>query len=467
MIHALEISSIGFLAISFLIIFYLKKQYQDLGYKLNSNLMLIYAVAILALSGVIIILVGTSQIIFSFAVAFALIISVSNPVTSIAFLLSLLIIRPWELMDGTENYLSVMVKLSAGLSIASWIFKRIKTKDPFILWNTPILILTFLFAWIFFCQCFSLSPLQKIKDTFDTISPVIVICFLICNSTQSRKDIDLFERSILISVCTICFISLINFISNDSFGDPTFRLSGPGMMGNPNDLAALVSIALPIAILGSFKKSKIYSFLKICIILILFISLISTQSRGAILAIGLMGFAWLIFVYKGKLITKSIIGALLLITISVLPLFITREDKELSVSQTSRLNYVTVGFRMLRASPIVGFGINGYEDNYERFTDNFTEFGLRTAHSSWVLMMAEAGLPGLILFISFFISIFIRAIRLSAFFPELVISLVGYGLSMTFLSHTYLLFPYLLCSLILGADSFNRSPKITKLSHSI
>ncbi|MCB0319568.1 MAG: DUF4091 domain-containing protein, partial [Bdellovibrionales bacterium] len=128
-----------------------------------------------------------------------------------------------------------------------------------------------------------------------------------------------------------------------------------------------------------------------------------------------------------------------------------RGADDLEGSSSSRMNYVIAGLRMAATSPIVGVGVDRYPDLYEVFTPAFIEWGKRTAHSSWILVLAELGLPGLFLFSGIYVSSFREAYRARGVHPEYLMTLIGYGMVMSLLSHAYIFLPYLLFGLISGA----------------
>src|SRR5262249_30094375 len=134
---------------------------------------------------------------------------------------------------------------------------------------------------------------------------------------------------------------------------------------------------------------------------------------------------------------------------------LARQQGDLAGSTSSRLSYAIAGLNMAIHNPILGVGFG----NYPKFFESYAppggmefEWGERTAHSSWVLALAEDGFLGLLLIAWLFFSVFKTSWGLRREFPELMSSLVGYGVAMSFLSHTYTFFPYLLFGLVLAAS---------------
>ena len=185
------------------------------------------------------------------------------------------------------------------------------------------------------------------------------------------------------------------------------------------------------------------------VLLFLCVSIWLTQSRGALVAVFLMGFAWWVLSKEQKGKNKQRVAVFFFIAIPLLlSFFIFRTEGDLNGSQSSRLNYVLTGLRMLKSSPLVGIGLDQYPELYESFTYSFEEYGKRTAHSSWVLAFSESGLLGFGLYLAIFIFSFIDAMSIRKNHPEYLLALIGYGVTMSLLSHTYLFLPYLILSLI-------------------
>jgi O-antigen ligase len=106
-------------------------------------------------------------------------------------------------------------------------------------------------------------------------------------------------------------------------------------------------------------------------------------------------------------------------------------------------------------NPVFGVGYEAYEENFERYaTEILFEWGHRTAHNSWILALAELGLIGFLLYIAIYVTSIQSAIRIFETSPEFLTALAGYGAAMTFLSHTYLLYPYFLFGLVGAARRF-------------
>ena len=113
-------------------------------------------------------------------------------------------------------------------------------------------------------------------------------------------------------------------------------------------------------------------------------------------------------------------------------------------------------------NPVFGVGFWGFNQNFAAYAidgDTGSEGTHMTAHSSWVQIMAETGFMGLFLFLGLWLYALKRAHSIRRSEPEYFMSLVGYGVTISFLSHAYLLFPYILCALAITQASLARSEK--------
>jgi O-antigen ligase len=179
-----------------------------------------------------------------------------------------------------------------------------------------------------------------------------------------------------------------------------------------------------------------------------------SQSRGAMLALAAQalmagylkshGKKWL-----GTLLLGGLLGTGYLVALKAIP----RDSGEMAASSESRITYWKTAVNMTLHHPLFGVGFDQYPDNYDAYSIGTKyEWGRRTAHSSWFLAFAESGIPGGILFVSFFIAVLRTAWRHRQGRPEQLYALVGYGVAMSFLSHTYGMYLYLLAGLILASD---------------
>jgi O-antigen ligase len=178
-----------------------------------------------------------------------------------------------------------------------------------------------------------------------------------------------------------------------------------------------------------------------------------TRSRGTMLAVLAQFFVLRAVRSKkkarlGLILTAGLLGAGYYGLLSLVP----RDMGEMDASQGSRLTFWKSAVNMAVHNPVLGVGYNQYPDNYMSYAvGTIYERGRRTAHSSWFLALAESGFPGFFLFCAFFVSVARIAWRNRVKRPGQLYAAAGYGVAMSFLSHTYSLYYYILMALVLAS----------------
>ena len=297
--------------------------------------------------------------------------------------------------------------------------------------------------------------------TFTEFSKVVILYFLFVLIIDSEKK---FKITIFLIVF-LTFLLAIQGIQqfNTGYGwagqpmvmDNTAnagRITWISIFGDPNDLGLTLVIAIGILIAFLFGKVKFITRIFIIPILgYILYALYLTNSRGAFLS--LMAVVFFYFVRRTKkFLLGGIIGALFVFLIfafgpSRMALMSTDE-----ASAYNRADAWYYGIQLTKHNPIFGVG-------YRMFQEDFP----MTAHNSFVLVMAEAGLLGLFLWVGLFYSS-LKGLalveknneRLKNYSYGLQSALVGFGAAAFFLSRLYIILPYMLFAL--SASLANISP---------
>gem|GEM_PF-713971 len=409
------------------------------------------SIPIVMLSALFALFLGVGNIVLACALALGIGLSVLHPVAATSFFVAILLTRPWEAIPQ-NHLLMALPRLMAVLTVLTWLVYAIRLRKTHVVWNFPCWCYATFVIWLFFCCLFSRSMTTSLSFFSDTFLPITVIAFLITNVISKREDVELFSRTLVISVLGVISVAVYTTIQDYSIDPSFFRLHARGMWGNANDLAALMVIILPIALAPLLQRKKGASATLVSLALGIFIlvSLLWSQSRGAQIAVLVGTIIYLISCTKKKkaLLFTSVATIFLLIVLFVMP---QRDEMDLAGSTSSRANYLIAGLRMAKDSPIFGVGPNNYSLLYEQYTPAFLEWGKRTAHSSWVLILAEAGVVGFLLFLGLFLTTLRAAWRIRSSSPQYLLMIINYGIVMSFLSHTYLFLPYVLFAFVLAA----------------
>jgi hypothetical protein len=173
------------------------------------------------------------------------------------------------------------------------------------------------------------------------------------------------------------------------------RVRYRGNLKDPNELALAVSSGLPFAI-GLFlvKRSPFRLLLLVVMIVLGSMTVKFTESRGGILVLATVAAVYLIQRYGKKAIAIALVVLLPAVMVLGGP---PRRDAD--DSKEERLGLQKIGLEFWRMYPIRGVGYN-----------QWGEYHPQTTHNSYILLLAEVGLPGTTLwatamFVSFKISV--------------------------------------------------------------
>lgn len=235
------------------------------------------------------------------------------------------------------------------------------------------------------------------------------------------------------------------------------RIQYIGIFSDPNDLGMLFVICLPMAVyLGS--RGGLLGLRRLFwtagAILLLY-GIYLTNSRGSLLAVIAMTGAYL-WQRRGP-VTAIALAAGCLVVLRLMPSRLNQLDVQES-SAAGRVDAWYEGMQMFIGHPVLGVG-----------TGRFTEYHELTAHNSMILVLAENGFIGFVLWFAFIGYCFWMMLRVLRHVPVLVdegeaavwrgdraialtllMSLVGFSATAFFLSRSYVILLYLLAALVVA-----------------
>lgn len=302
-----------------------------------------------------------------------------------------------------------------------------------------------LFGWLAFSTVFSQIPLVSFKRLFVYFLFYLIYFFALAQTFKDLKNIKKVYWLYLIGLTPV-ILSILYMHSKWSFiVQIAFTICEPWFAEHTVYGACLAFIFLitSIFILKS-KTLQVSHFKKIALILSLIvvgIGLYFSFSRAAWLSVFASGFLWFLMHYF-KVSIKQISWTVLFLSVSFF-LFnekimdLAKENKAVSnkgdlsnqiqsvtnvsndASNLERLNRWKCALRMFTDKPIVGFGLGTYQFEYgsyqklEELTHISTFKGDKgNAHSEYLGILSEAGLPGLLLFLGLIFKIYKTAFNL-------------------------------------------------------
>jgi O-antigen ligase len=232
-----------------------------------------------------------------------------------------------------------------------------------------------------------------------------------------------------------------------------------GIFHDPNDLGILFVASLPLAWYGAseFRGSAI-RYLFVAAAALIVYALYLTKSRGGMLS---LGFILLLALWRHFDYVKA---AVVTATLAVLGAGLQLRKESLGGGDQSSLDRIdgwALGMDLFQSNPLFGVGY-----------DHFMDYYFLTAHNSFVLVLAETGIVGYLLWVSFFVVLMTLLLRVSLK-PEglklaeaepwdsldpwqriswiFFLALAGYLFGSFFLSQTYTIFLFLLAAFATSA----------------
>ncbi|MBU1568067.1 MAG: O-antigen ligase family protein [Proteobacteria bacterium] len=226
--------------------------------------------------------------------------------------------------------------------------------------------------------------------------------------------------------------------------------------GDPNYYALSAILILPfIFYLFKFSKRALVRYGLIATMVVFALGIFITQSRGALLGIAVMLLVAFLMSRK-KLKALVIIFLVVLIGLSLAPDNLRKrfsetkisEDQESSgdeASTTRRWYLFLAGVEMVKDKPLTGVGLGKFKEKSIIYYPKLGFPGI--AHSTYVSIMAELGVPQLLLFFTLAAFTFRELLRLKKrpdirqdelfLINTLIVSLTGFLVACTFLSGEY------------------------------
>ncbi len=184
-------------------------------------------------------------------------------------------------------------------------------------------------------------------------------------------------------------------------------ISGGGGIYREGDISALAVIALPLAVLG-LRVGPDWVVKGVFGVLGVGLAAMTAWAQNRAAAVGFIAVlvvGWIGLKHKWRVLARA---APVLILVAVVfassgygkrfsGIWQGTDDRN---SVTERLRIWEAGWEMFRQHPVLGVGVGNY---HNRVDDHNTDLPRqRAAHNNYVQMIAEAGFPGLVLYVSLF-----------------------------------------------------------------
>ncbi len=366
--------------------------------------------------------------------------------------LALTIIRPQDYLPGLEGVPLLPVVLI--LAFLAWVVSSPKDFDA------PQFLILPAFLLITMLSQVANGWTGGALDQLLQFGPTVIAFFVLAAGCNSQRRV-----VTAMTVFVLCAVVLaLHSVEQASTGvgwtgvalGEDERVRYVGIFNDPNDLGLLFAATFPFAFYLRLRAGFLLRIGWLAAAALLLYGIYLTNSRGAMLAtLAVVGaYVW----RRRGPVTAAALG---IAALAVMRLLSSRMG-ELSVDESSAFGRVDAwyaGLHMFFSDPFFGVGVG-----------NFTEYNDLTAHNSWILVLAETGFMGYVLwlaFVGYSIWMMIAVLRHHphdqqgteqvalwrkerAMAMALLLSMCGLFASAFFLSRSYTVVMYLLLAVVVG-----------------
>lgn len=309
-----------------------------------------------------------------------------------------------------------------------WGFRKI-TRDNYAPLSTVAL---WPFAGLFAMSAISVLLHNRLFGIFDLSQLIISLLIFTYGASEIReKRFHMVIVMIIITVFIEGFIAIAQNVTGSTLGLEVFGarqyIKGylglltltrvTGTFGHPSNLAEFFDLTLPVAVSMLFlPMSRKYKFMIAATVFVGFIGLGMTYSRGGIVSSVLFsGIVLVIHLCRRLglargLFTSIALGVLFSLLVLTIPnpiqkgLFRTEYE-----TAYGRIPLMDVAFKMIRANPFFGVGLNNYVPvaiDYDFTPQQLTSSWDTAVHNVYLFIAGEIGIPGLVFFLAVVVSVF-------------------------------------------------------------
>jgi O-antigen ligase len=266
---------------------------------------------------------------------------------------------------------------------------------------------------------------------------------------------------LLFSISLIAVYGIAQYFGFDPIPQDSIRVDWKdfafGTTGNPNFLGSLLTLALPIT-----SGCYIYTRKKIHLIAsaLFFTALLCSETRGAWIGTFMAGLMLIVFLIINKVNLKPLFTLLLIFTIIIFGLnrynnFETRArftsiiDDARSVAEkapeyekagSTRIFVWKKTLMLIKSKPLTGYGpdtldipfMKNFRSEVNKYYGNMV---VDKAHNEYLQIAVTIGIPGLLVYLLFILSVFIKALKTHRGNPIVIIllcSTLGYWIQAFF-----------------------------------
>jgi putative inorganic carbon (hco3(-)) transporter len=272
-------------------------------------------------------------------------------------------------------------------------------------WRPPLKFLIVLFVFVV-VSCITSTDQYTSRTTLGDLVKIFLMTFVIAWLFRKPTHFQFITRVVIIAGATIALVAIDNYVTGFDLIGGRVRIGSAlnSSIGDPNDLCLVLlfawSFCLAVIVI---RPSPVDCILGLIATPALLWAMIATQSRGGL--IGVLAVVAIIGSQKWKSKPVMVLTCLALCAAIFIAMADNRgssfgEDSAFDDSSQNRLNAWIAAIKMGISRPIWGVGLNTFRENLWSYkTDMWADYHDMVAHSTWLTVFAEIGVPGFVVFI--------------------------------------------------------------------
>lgn len=296
--------------------------------------------------------------------------------------------------------------LSAVLAAMAHVGTRLMKGQPLVEINKALILVGCLTGWAILMVPFSYWPGGSVGYLLNNFFKTLIVFVLLANVINTFTKLRWISWGLVLMTVPLALTTIKNMATGNTFKDSD-RVIGymASLTANPNDLALMLNLILPLAIalfLGTRGTGT--KLILGGVIALIVAAIIGTFSRGGFLTLGLIfiSYLWLLRNRRermwGPILIVLMVAALPMVPSSYydrINTIVNIEEDESGSAQT-RFGDMQVAAKIVITNPLIGAGIgqNQLAMNEARGL-TWTEI-----HNVYLQLAVELGFPGLLLFLA-------------------------------------------------------------------
>lgn len=238
-----------------------------------------------------------------------------------------------------------------------------------------------------------------------TYLQLLVLTWLVVDATVTEKDAMFFSHAIVLYGIVLALLAIVQFEQYTAISQMSARgvVRAESINENPNIAARYMVFAMGVllAYLTTIRNWRNF-VLVIGGATVLLLGIFSTASRGGVLAVGvLLLFALIVFLWRLRLSRVLFVVLSVVSVVAAIFYFFPQYPEGIIMRFTGAANptggrteLIEIGLRYFSERPLMGVGLEAF-----RYYDLSVTH--RPSHNTYVGLLAETGIIGFMLFISF------------------------------------------------------------------